>query len=37
MKMVSLITEDDVIYHILSHLRLLEPDPLPRAPRAAPG
>ncbi len=31
MKVVSLITEDDVIYRILSHLGLLEPDPDPPA------
>lgn len=31
MKLVSLITEDDVIYRILSHLGLLEPDPDPPA------
>ena len=32
MKVVSIITEDDVIYRILAHLGLLEPDPPPHPP-----
>lgn len=32
MKVISLITEEDVIYRILNHLDLLEPDPPPPPP-----
>jgi hypothetical protein len=32
MRVVSIITEDDVIYRILAHLGLLEPEPPPHPP-----